>query len=106
MRAPRLYPAYLLAVPLLVAVWLLAPQQLGVILYKCALVVLAGIAGYLLDRWAYPYGRPHLAPRGATPDAPGAEGRGLDCWAWLYIAATLRRALIIAAAMLAVGLGL
>jgi hypothetical protein len=50
-----------------------------------------------VDRTAFPYARPHIYLR---YDREGAESDRL------LIAATLRRALIIAAAMLAVGLGL
>jgi hypothetical protein len=85
------------AAALIVAVAIIAHQQLPVIIYKLGLVVAAGVVGYFVDRTAFPYARPHIYLR---YDREGAESDRL------LIAATLRRALIIAAAMLAVGLGL
>jgi len=84
-----MFPGLLLAGCLLGFLGALAPQQLPVILYKVALVVLAGTAGYFLDRWIFPYARPHEV---------AGEWRDISCM--------IRRAIIVAAAMLAVGLGL
>ncbi|MDD3310971.1 putative holin [Pseudodesulfovibrio sp.] len=102
MSLPRMTKTTTLALLLAVAVALLAPQQLPVIVYKLALVVLAGVAGYILDRALFPYARPdHFLP---PPDAPCETG---CCGpSRLFVAAQLRRAAIVAAAMLAVGMGL
>ena len=66
---------------------IIAPQQIGVTIYKLSLIALAGVAGYWLDRGLYPYARPDR----------------LDGYfsAW----AQIRRALIVAAAIIGVGLG-
>ena len=37
---------------------LIAPQQLGVSLYKLSLIVMAGVVGYWLDRSVFWYARP------------------------------------------------
>lgn len=95
MRTPRMTKTATLALALLCLVALISPQQLGVIAYKVALVLLAGVAGYILDRALYPYARPD-----SYKDSVATTIR------YLYIAAQARRAVIVAAAMLAVGLGL
>jgi hypothetical protein len=98
-----------LALVLLALVALISPQQLPVIIYKVGLVLLAGVAGYILDRALFPYGR---------PDRFNPWTKAAKCWEesgernWpdktpaIYVAMMARRALIVAAAMLAVGLGL
>lgn len=96
-RLPRLSVSLLISVLLLVAVSLLAPQQLPVSLYKLSLVTLAGVVGYWLDREMFPYAR---------PDQPS-----MNLWstsqelALIMGVSMLRRALIVVGAMLAMGLG-
>jgi hypothetical protein len=91
-RPPRLYDWLLVAALLMGVVWWLAPQNLPVLLYKLALVTLAGVVGYRLDRALFPYGRPHEWMH------PGHHIIGVGCM--------LRRAIIVAAAMIGVTLGL
>ena len=57
-KLPRLLSWWLIALALSLAVFLIAPQQLPVSIYKLNLVSLAALAGYWLDRAAYPYARP------------------------------------------------
>ena len=82
----------------LAAVWAISPQQLPVIVYKINLILLASVAGYWLDRWAFPYARPD---RFLTPDGEVKVNHKR-----VFGAALLRRAIIMAGAMLAVGMGL
>lgn len=89
-QLPRLSGWLLITLLLLLAVWLLAPQQLPVSLYKLSLVTLAAVVGYWLDRSLFPYGRPD----DLQVDEPEHFG-----------AAMLRRALIVSACMIAMGLG-
>lgn len=100
---PRLLGWLLVALLLAGAVWLIAPQQLPVSLYKLSLVSMAGVAGYWLDRSLFPYARPDRlfagVPRGNDDDAETMAR------AVMVSAAMLRRALVVAAAMLATGLG-
>lgn len=100
-RWPRLSGWAIITVLLLVAVWLLAPQQLPVSLYKLSLLTLAGVVGYWLDRSFFPYARPdqfllsngdNLATQVYSPDT-------------LLAAAMIRRAIIVGCAMLAMALG-
>lgn len=113
-RFPRMLDWLLAAIVLSVCVWLLAPQQLPVSLYKLSLIALAAVAGYWIDRSLFPYARPdsffvfagdeddeETGPDGASlavaaPDQPMLHLMGV---------AMLRRAIIVAAAMVAVGLG-
>ncbi len=96
-RLPRMAGWLLIAVGLAAAVGLLAPHQLPVTLYKLSLVVAAAVVGYWLDRSLFPYARPDdLLAMWSQEPLPKFLAFG---------AAMLRRALIVAAAMLAVGLG-
>lgn len=96
---PRMAGWLLLALLLCLAVWATAPQQLPVSLYKLSLVAMAAVAGYWIDRSLFPYARPdRLFP------AAGATGEP-DARALMVAAAMLRRAVIVAASMLAMGLG-
>lgn len=112
----------LAAVILSALVWLLAPQQLPVSLYKLSLIALAAVAGYWVDRSLFPYARPDsfLAFVGEgdqgdeheDPDDGGPDGDQISAilvsdqpMLRLMAAAMLRRAIIVAAAMIAVGLG-
>jgi len=87
---PRLTFFAILAAALAVLVAALAPQQLPVIIYKFALVTLAAVLGYWLDRHLFPYGRPH-----ALIHTDAAFG-----WAMM------RRAIIVVGTMIAFGLAL
>jgi hypothetical protein len=111
LRAPRTSTWLLLAALLLAAIAAIAPAQLPVVLYKAALLVLAAILAYWLDRTFFPYARPdgYLAkdwrygtdePEGA-PDYPLAPG----CL-WPFVAATLRRALMFIGAVWGMAAGL
>lgn len=62
MRLARVRMAdWVIAAALLtVVVWLLAPQQVPVTVYKLSLVALAAVAGYWIDRSLFPYARPDL----------------------------------------------
>jgi hypothetical protein len=84
------------AVLLAILVYLIAPQQLPVSLYKLSLVALAAVAGYWIDRSVFPYARPHsfLASNDSVKTDPV-----------LAAVLMLRRAIIMAAAMVAMGLG-
>jgi hypothetical protein len=88
-RAPRLWGWQLGAIGLVALVGVLSPQNLPVLAYKLALVCLAGVAGYWLDRNIFPYARPD---RLQHP---------------IHVAAAyIRRAIIVAAAMVGVTMGL
>ncbi len=120
-RPPRLTGWLLFTILLLVLVWAIAPQQLPVTLYKLSLVTLAGVVGYWLDRSMFPYARPdEFLPdtRNALewPELDQDKQANSGGLCTLLVApdeeqlrlagmAMLRRALIVGAAMLAMGLG-
>ena len=111
------------AIVLAALVWLVAPQQLPVSLYKLSLVAMAAVAGYWIDRSLFPYARPDCFLAEEDPpdlhaadssDAPAPEcgnddlcllAAVSDAQPYMLAAAMLRRAVIVAATMLAVGLG-
>ena len=107
------------ALLLAVLVWCIAPQQLPVSVYKLSLVALAAVAGYWIDRSLFPYARPDaflmLEPFASGPEVDakddlevGSIELDVTLNATLYAFAAvcmLRRAIIVAATMLAVGLG-
>lgn len=145
---PRMSGWLLIVLLLMVAVYLLAPHQLMVSLYKLSLVTLGAVLAYWLDRSLFPYARPHelfgsndfqaLGQKLYAAYCDKAGGKTFDgkplpsfaqlgterqaCWiagaeqCWMsaslgeyggmhFAAALIRRAIIIAAAMIAVSLG-
>lgn len=90
----------------------LAPQQVPVAAYKLCLLLLAGIAGYCLDRALFPYAEPSgylLKDWRKHPHADipfDADFPVTTDYKPLFAIAMLRQAAIICVAMLAVGLGL
>lgn len=133
-KLPRMTSWWLIALVLSLAVFLIAPQQLPVSLYKLNLISLAALAGYWIDRAVFPYARPQLSALRALDDIPGVEltedesQRGvvktddglevpLQCFIegtcgpadavplYFMLGCMLRRALIMAAAILAISLG-
>jgi disulfide bond formation protein DsbB len=101
------------AVLLAILVYLIAPQQLPVSLYKLSLVALAAVAGYWIDRSLFPYARPDAFMQvesfqevGQLDDNTATlEVRTDANLMRLMGAAMLRRSIIVAAAMIAVSLG-
>lgn len=104
--------ALIVTAALMAALAVAAPQQIPVVNYKLALAGLGGLAGYWLDRTLYPYSDPSSylrrdwrqepdADRPDDADYPVASGYLL-----VFGLAMLRQALLVAAGMLGVGLGL
>ena len=110
-RFPRLFGWFFVALLLLVVIALLSPQQLPVTLYKLSLITLAAVVGYWLDRSLFPYARPdgYLSfrwhGRGKADDY-NADHPIADGYYLVFALAMLRRALIVAAVVLVVALGL
>ena len=82
------------AVAALAAVAFVSAEQLPVALWKFAQVASGGFLGYWLDRHLFPYAR---------PDKLGAEG---DPHGIVFASAMLRRAAIVAATIVAVGIAM
>lgn len=133
-KLPRMTSWWLIATVLSLAVFLIAPQQLPVSLYKLNLISLAALAGYWIDRAVFPYARPQVsALRDLDTDyelelteeestqgfVKTDDGREIpiECIAeglcgpidptrvYFMLGCMLRRALIMAAAILAISLG-
>lgn len=97
----------LVSLILTVAIAVTAPQQLPVSLYKLSLITSAAWVAYWLDRSFFPYARPD-AFLTKPLSIGGFSHPGGDVDPKLQIVfglAMLRRALIIAAAMIGVALG-
>lgn len=114
LRQARMSDWLLAALLLAAVVHHIAPQQLPVSIYKLSLVALAAVAGYWIDRSLFPYARPDtfLGPETFTADEhePGPGEAVLEMapdYTLLRLmgVAMLRRAIIVAATMLSVGLG-
>ena len=109
------------AIVLAALVYWIAPQQLPVSLYKLSLVSLAAVVGYWIDRSLFPYARPDafltLQPEDEGPETQHPflpdetsnvctlDAQPDDVLLRLMGLAMIRRAVIVAATMLAVGLG-
>ena len=124
----RLLKWYLVAITLLAIITLISPQQLPVVAYKLALVLLSAVIGYHLDRALFPYASPggylyndwkKFGPDFYTqkyiesqeqPDAIDSKMRAeypvLDDYRNLFAFVLIRRALIVSAVILGVTLGL
>lgn len=86
----RMLEWLLISIVLLLSIALIAPQQLGVSLYKLSLITTAAWLAYWIDRSLFPYARPD----DLTLTAPIERA-----------AAMLRRAIIVGSAMLSASLG-
>lgn len=89
MKNFRMLDWFLITLLLVGLVYVTAPTQLKVLVFKVAQVSMSGWLGYWFDRGIAPYARPD------NPDLTPLE----------RMAAGLRRAIIIAAAMIAGALG-
>lgn len=101
----------LIGLLLSVLIFVLAPQQIPVSLYKINLIAMAGVVGYWLDRSLFPYARPDsFLALFMEDDAriDGGQRFNRDYFVHndlLFVASQIRRAIIVAASMIAVGLG-
>jgi len=109
---PRTTVWALVAVLLLLGVLAVAPVQLPIVLYKAALVAVAAVLGYWIDRGVFPYARPDgylvndwrdgdLYRTGEDVSHPVVVGYEI-----VFLGAMLRRAVVVAAVVLALALGL
>lgn len=76
----------------------------AVSLYKAHLLALGGWGGYWLDRGLFPYDRPHLYLEPEAEDWPDDQQLSVAV-ANTFGHAMLRRAIVVAACVLCVGLG-
>ena len=83
----RAWPVALVAAALLAITFLSSEISAVIVLYGFGKLALAGYLGYWLDRWIFPYGRPH-------------EQQGQDA----EIFASIRRVLLVAACLVSAAL--
>lgn len=100
-RYPRLLGWLIVTLVLLLALAIAAPEQMPVVVYKLALVLLGAVLAYWVDRALFPYGRPHACLPGAAAWEPTAYGLEIR-----FAVACIRRALIVLACVLGLTLGL
>lgn len=106
-RQLRLGGWLLTAVALIVIIAQVSPQQIPIVVYKLALISLAAVLGYWLDRSLFPDSSPGTLmtegmPRDCNYEHPGS----LIDWYVVLAAALIRRAIIVAAVCLSVAMGL
>ena len=111
LRAPRNSLFLLLAALLLAVIAVVSPVQLPVVLYKAALIALAAVIGYWLDRALFPYARPdgYLVRdwRHGTDEPVGdVDYPVVQGYIRVFTAAMLRRALVVGAVVLGMAAGL
>ena len=111
LRAPRSSLFIVLAVLLLALIAVVSPVQLPVVLYKAALIALAAVIGYWLDRALFPYARPdsYLKKdwRFGTQEPEGdADYPVCAAYSREFCVAQIRRAVIVGAVVLGLAMGL
>lgn len=110
---PRMLVCLVLTLALMALSLLLqeiAPGSLlAVTLYKAHLMALGGWGGYWLDRGLFPYDRPHSYLLGDEPKIEdvdyGEQITGVLLTSGTFGISMLRRAIIVAACLVCVGLG-
>lgn len=108
----QLFIFALIAVGIQLILWLVSPEQSLVVLYKLGLPLLAAILGLFFDAAVFPYARPYSYLKEYWFDNP--EAQKLDNADYpivkgyipAFTMACLRRAIIVAAFVIAVSLGL
>lgn len=106
--APRVGGMALAALLLALVILLFAPNLLTVTAYKLSMVTLATWLGYQVDRAVFPYARPHTFLEWVDKhrlDTVNGEGNEVLRNTQLATAAMLRRAIIVAAVIIAIALG-
>ncbi len=111
LRAPRNILWLAVAVLLLAVIAVVSPVQLPVVLYKAALIALAAVLGYWLDRALFPYARPdgYLKKdwRFGTQEPEGdADYPVCAAYSREFCVAQIRRAVIVGAVVLGLAMGL
>ncbi|WP_374122332.1 putative holin [Variovorax boronicumulans] len=111
LRAPRNSLWLIVAIVLLAVIASIAPVQLPVVIYKVALIALAAVLGYWIDRAAFPYARPdgYLCRdwrRGTNEPENDVDHPVVPSHQPVFVAAMLRRAIVIGATVIGTALGL
>lgn len=106
---PRMVGTILLTMIIVLAIVAFDPLKLPVVMFKLLMISLAGVAGYWLDRELFPYARPDRfigeGDSDAETEAVAPCESGANVLASLFAGSMIRRAIVVGAAMLAMGLG-
>jgi|GEM_PF-356642 len=108
---PRLFGWLVLSVVMVAGLYFVAPQQVTVAFYKLALICVAAVVGYFLDRSLFPYGRPdgYLKRHwrlGTDEPEDAADFEVADGYKIVFALSMLRRALIVMSVAISVAVGL
>lgn len=111
LRAPRNILWLAVAVLLLAVIAVVSPVQLPVVLYKTALIALAAVLGYWLDRALFPYARPDSYLKkdwrfGSEEPEGDADYPVCAAYSREFCVAQIRRAVIVGAVVLGLAMGL
>lgn len=111
MRAPRNSLWLIVAIILLAVIGLVSPAQLPVVLYKASLIAVAVVLGYWADRALFPYARPdgYLNRdwrHGTNEPLDDADFPVVQGYEREFVAALIRRALIVGAVIIGFASGL
>lgn len=108
---PRLFAWVLFSTLVFAGLFFMHPQQAEVAYYKITLVIGAAVLGYWLDRSSFPYARPDgylkdFWQKGTKEPINAADYEVVAEYRTIFALVMLRRALIMAAVILGVTLGL
>lgn len=104
----RMWQWVALAIAFTAALYFIAPQQLGVLLLKATYITIALAIGYYADRVMFYYARPHEMLNAAWVETTTHTHKSERCEAAYraYSLAMIRRAIVVAAVVIAFALGL
>lgn len=108
MTIPKFRMAHWLIISLLLLalIYVLAPQELPVVLDKLTQVSLFAWLGYWIDRTLFPYARPHQFQPDDKAHINGPDAASVyRSMVILFVGCMIRRALIVVGCMLAGSLG-
>lgn len=111
LRLPRSTLWLIVAAVLVAVIALSAPHKSEVTTYKVSLIALAAVLAYWLDRAFFPYSRPdsYLVRDwrlGSTEPTGAADHPVVPGYELVFAAAMIRRAIVIAAVVTGVAMGL
>lgn len=104
----RMWQWVLLGAICTAGLYIVAPQQLGVLLLKATYITVALAVGYYADRVIFYYARPHKMAKDAWIETSTHTFKSERCEAAYraYTFAMLRRAIVVGAVVIAFCLGL
>ena len=85
-----------ISIPLILIVAFISPQKIELLVNKTVMITFSAWLGYRIDRGLFPYARPDRLTE--EPAVPGSD--------LAFSSAMLRRAIIVAACVLAMAIGL